>query len=116
MYPNLAGRYSAFSGIGFTWDCSQKPGERILVDTIRIHNEPIDLNRVYKVAVHSFAAQGGDGYECLKHCDRISNDNDKLNRQLVHDLLHINHYLLDSYIPKYPDRFTIIEKDGHKYL
>lgn len=62
MYPNLAGRYSAFSGIGFTWDCSQKPGERILVKTIRIQNQPIDLNHDYKVAVHSFAAQGGDGY------------------------------------------------------
>ena len=26
MYPNLAGRYMAFSGIGFTWDASKKPG------------------------------------------------------------------------------------------
>lgn len=26
MYPNLAGRYSDFSGIGFTWDASKKPG------------------------------------------------------------------------------------------
>ncbi len=102
MYPNLVGRYSAFSGIRFTWDCSQKPGERILMDTITIHNEPINLNRVCKVAVHSFAAQGGDGYQCLKHCDRISSDNDKLNRQLVRDLLHINHYLLYSYIPSTP--------------
>lgn len=116
MYPNLAGRYSAFSGIEFTWDCSRMPGERILVESIRIHSEPIDLDRVYKVAVHSFAAQGGDGYECFKSCERISSDNDKLNRQLVHDLLHINHYLLDSYTPKYPDRFTVIEKDGQKYL
>lgn len=37
MYPNLAGRYSAFSGIGFTWDASKKPGERVIVDSIRIH-------------------------------------------------------------------------------
>lgn len=26
MYPNLSGRYSDFSGIGFTWDASKKPG------------------------------------------------------------------------------------------
>lgn len=38
MYPNLAGRYSAFSGISFTWDASKKPGERVLVDTILVHN------------------------------------------------------------------------------
>jgi 5'-nucleotidase / UDP-sugar diphosphatase len=29
MYPNLAGRYCAFSGIGFTWDASLKPMHRI---------------------------------------------------------------------------------------
>lgn len=43
MYPNLAGRYSAYSGIGFTWDASQPPGKRVLVDTIRIHDKKIDL-------------------------------------------------------------------------
>jgi len=25
MYPNLAGRYSVFSGICFTWDCGKLP-------------------------------------------------------------------------------------------
>jgi hypothetical protein len=68
------------------------------------------------VAIHSFAGDGGDGYECFKQCELINNENDRYNRQLIHDLLHINHYLLDTYIPKYPGRFTIIEKDNHKYL
>lgn len=38
MYPNLAGRYSAFSGISFTWDGSKKPGERVIYDSIYIHD------------------------------------------------------------------------------
>jgi len=71
MYPNLAGRYSAFSGIGFTWDASKKPGERVLHETVKIHEKPIDLNRDYKVAVHSFAGAGGDGFECLKGCQTL---------------------------------------------
>jgi 5'-nucleotidase len=37
MYPNLAGRYSAFSGISFNWDASQKPGERVIVESIHVH-------------------------------------------------------------------------------
>lgn len=69
MFPNLAGRYSAFSGIAFTWDASKKPGERVLVDTIRIHEtEKINLERVYKVAIHDFTGDGGDGYDCFKQC------------------------------------------------
>lgn len=30
MYPNLAGRYSALSGLAFEWDCSLKPYERVI--------------------------------------------------------------------------------------
>lgn len=116
MYPNLAGRYMAFSGIGFTWDASKKPGERILPQTIKIHDEAIDLGRIYKVAMHKFVADGGDGYACLKSCKEIESEGDKYNRQLVHDLLHINRYLLDSYIPKYPARFKVIEYEGRDCL
>jgi 2',3'-cyclic-nucleotide 2'-phosphodiesterase (5'-nucleotidase family) len=117
MYPNLAGRYSAFSGISFKWDASKKPGSRVIVDSIHIHEtEKFNLDKIYKVAMHSFAGDGGDGYECLKQCKLIENDNDRLNRQIVHDLLHINRYLLDTYIPKYPNRFKIIEKENHQYL
>lgn len=42
MYPNLAGRYSALSGIKFTWDCSKPPLSRVLKDSICINEEPID--------------------------------------------------------------------------
>lgn len=117
MYPNLAGRYSAFSGISLTWDASKQPGSRIIVDSIHVHEkEKFNLDKIYKVAMHSFAADGGDGYECLKQCKLIENDNDRLNRQIMHDLLHINRYLLDTYIPKYPNRFKIIEKENYQYL
>ena len=116
MYPNLSGRYFVFSGISFTWDASKKPGHRIIVQTITIHDEVIDLNKSYRVALHSFVGRGGDGYECLKDCEQIVSDGDKYNRQLIHDLLNINHYLLDSYMPKYPNRFKIIEYEGRHCL
>jgi 2',3'-cyclic-nucleotide 2'-phosphodiesterase (5'-nucleotidase family) len=68
MYLNLAGRYSAFSGIEFIWDTSRRPGSRILVDTIILQDKKIDLNRIYKIAIHSFTGEGGDGFECFKQC------------------------------------------------
>jgi 2',3'-cyclic-nucleotide 2'-phosphodiesterase (5'-nucleotidase family) len=68
MYPNLAGRYSAFSGIEFTWDASRQPGSRILVDSITIQETKIELNKIYKVAIHSFTGKGGDGFDCFKQC------------------------------------------------
>ena len=74
------------------------------------------MDKVYKMAVHSFMGEGGDGYECLKGCEVHKSDGDKTNRQLIHDLLHINHYLLDSYIPKYPGRFKIIYHEEHPVL
>jgi 5'-nucleotidase len=72
MYPNLAGRYMAFSGIGFSWDASKKPMERVLPETIKIHEQPLQKERVYKVAMHSFVGDGGDGYACLKECAEIA--------------------------------------------
>ena len=66
--------------------------------------------------MHSFAGAGGDGYECFKKCEEIVRDGNKVNRQLIHDLLHVNHFLLDTYIPKYPGRFKIIEFEGRKML
>lgn len=37
MYPNLAGRYSALSGLAFEWDSSKKPFERVNNDSVRIN-------------------------------------------------------------------------------
>ena len=39
MYPNMAGRYSTFSGISFNWDASLPPMHRILKETIKVHGD-----------------------------------------------------------------------------
>lgn len=68
MYPNLSGRYCSVSGIEFTWDCSKKPNNRVLVETVKVNGAPVDLEKVYRVAVHSFSSKGGDGFVCFKNC------------------------------------------------
>lgn len=39
-----------------------------------------------------------------------------LNKHIIHELLTLNEDLIATYTPKYPNRFSIIENDGHKYL
>ena len=37
MYPNLAGRYSALSGLAFEWDSNKQPFERVNKESVMIN-------------------------------------------------------------------------------
>jgi 5'-nucleotidase/UDP-sugar diphosphatase len=56
------------SGIRFTFDADLPPGSRVLQDSVFINNKHLDLKKEYKVAMHSFTAKGGDGYDAVKDC------------------------------------------------
>ncbi len=116
MCPNLAGRYSALSGLAFEWDISKKPYERVCRDSVRINGEHIVEDKVYKVAMHSFMGLGGDGFECFKDSPMSETCIGILNKHILHELLTLNEDLINTYTPKYPHRFDIIEVDGHRFL
>ncbi|MCZ2822705.1 ExeM/NucH family extracellular endonuclease [Modestobacter sp. VKM Ac-2977] len=46
----------------WSYDPEAAPGERIIVDSIRVSGEPIDLDATYRVATNSFLASGGDNF------------------------------------------------------
>ncbi|MGY1750572.1 ExeM/NucH family extracellular endonuclease [Modestobacter sp. SYSU DS0511] len=46
----------------WSYDPEAPAGERIIVDSIRISGEPIDLDATYRVATNSFLASGGDNF------------------------------------------------------
>ncbi|MCZ2835960.1 ExeM/NucH family extracellular endonuclease [Modestobacter sp. VKM Ac-2985] len=46
----------------WSYDPEAAAGERIIVDSIRISGEPIDLDGTYRVATNSFLASGGDNF------------------------------------------------------
>ncbi|TQN43229.1 5'-nucleotidase [Blastococcus colisei] len=46
----------------WSYDPAAPAGERIIVDSIRISGEPIDLGATYRVATNSFLAAGGDNF------------------------------------------------------
>jgi 5'-nucleotidase len=59
-------------GFSYTWDASQPEGaapgtgQRIIVASMRLRGEPIDMNRSYRITVNNFMASGGDNYTVLR--------------------------------------------------
>jgi hypothetical protein len=58
--------------------------------------------------MHRFMSEGGDGYGCFKDCEMQEHYIEKINLQLIVDLINLNKYLLNSYLDKYPQRYVII--------
>ncbi|GGL63629.1 hypothetical protein GCM10011589_19760 [Modestobacter marinus] len=46
----------------WSYDPEAPPGERVIVDSIRVSGEPIVLDATYRVATNSFLASGGDNF------------------------------------------------------
>lgn len=59
------------SNVSYTWDNSQPEGapsgtgQRVLVSSIRINGQPIDLNKTYRVTATSYIAEGGDNMSTM---------------------------------------------------
>ncbi|RJX32030.1 MAG: bifunctional metallophosphatase/5'-nucleotidase [Oxalobacter sp.] len=56
------------SGFTYTWDASQPEGaapgqgRRVVADSLKLHGQPIDTFKTYRVTVNSFLAEGGDNF------------------------------------------------------
>ena len=72
--PNAGGRFPQVSGIAVEADVSRPPGSR--VTSMRVGGQPLDDERIYKVATIDFIARGGDGYITLRDARRILPDID----------------------------------------
>ena len=58
-----AGRFPQVSGISFAFDASAEPGKR--VSEVMVGDQPLDLDKVYRVATNDYMLSGGDGYAAL---------------------------------------------------
>lgn len=54
------------SGISYAWDPAAPVGERVNPASIRVGDQPLDLNGSYTVTVNSFLADGGDNFTVLR--------------------------------------------------
>lgn len=63
-YPALEGRFPQVSNITFTFDPSLPPMKRI-TGTVMIGDDPIDLEKDYKLVTRGYMARGKDGFDSL---------------------------------------------------
>ncbi|MBW1604306.1 bifunctional metallophosphatase/5'-nucleotidase [Streptomyces sp. JJ66] len=52
-------------GFTYTLDLTRTGADRVVADSVRLHGAPLAADRVYRVAVNSFLAGGGDGFPTL---------------------------------------------------
>jgi 5'-nucleotidase len=62
-YPALEGRFLQVSGIKFTFDPEKAPGERCF--DVLVQDEPLDLEKEYKVVTREYMVRGKDGFRSL---------------------------------------------------
>ncbi len=58
-----AGRFPHVSGMRFVYDPKRAAGSRVV--SVTVGGQPLDANRVYRVATNDFMLRGGDGYSAL---------------------------------------------------
>lgn len=52
-------------GFAYTLDLTRSGADRIVADSVTVNGEPLEQDRVYRVAVNSFLAGGGDGFATI---------------------------------------------------
>lgn len=66
---DTAGRFPQVSGLRYTYDAANEPGDR--VTEVTVGNAPLDLDKTYTVATNDYIYGGGDGYEALTRGNAI---------------------------------------------
>jgi 5'-nucleotidase len=49
-------------GFTYTLDNTKSGADKVVVDSIRLNGQPLDLSATYRVTVNNFLAGGGDNY------------------------------------------------------
>jgi 5'-nucleotidase len=53
------------AGFEYAWNPNAPPGARVVPGSARLDGEPLVPERLYRVTVNSFLADGGDGFSVL---------------------------------------------------
>lgn len=67
MPDGFAGSFLMVSGIRFEYDWKKTPR----VGNIWIGKSELDYHKQYTIAMTSYLARGGDGYEIFKPCEMV---------------------------------------------
>lgn len=64
-----AGRFPQIAGMTFVYDPAAPAGNRIV--EVTVGGEPLEEDKIYRVATNEYVAGGGDGYETMKNGDAL---------------------------------------------
>lgn len=63
LVPALEGRYPQVSNIQFKYNPDSTSGSRVL--WVKVHGQPLDLDKLYTMATRGYMGRGKDGYDSL---------------------------------------------------
>ena len=72
QWPKLEGRFPQVSGISFAFDGSKASGSRIDPQFIKIGDEYLHPDKVYRMVTKAYLANGKDGYDVLAKCKQVT--------------------------------------------
>jgi len=93
-YPAAAGGFLQVSGLEYTFDASKEAGSR--VTSVTIDGNPIEMDKVYKLAANDFLTGGGDMYTMLAECKEV---------------MRTKHFLRDSF-KEYLEELEVISPEA----
>ncbi|XP_048484185.1 mannosylglucosyl-3-phosphoglycerate phosphatase [Plutella xylostella] len=67
-YPSLEGRFVQVAGVSFAFDPSKPPGQRVAEEVVKIGDEYLVKDQLYRLAVKQYLYQGNDGFTMLPGC------------------------------------------------
>lgn len=72
--PVPAGRFPQVSGMKIVFDPKQPMRKRIV--SLEVAGKPVEVNKIYRVAILDFLARGGDDYATFRTAKRVTPDAD----------------------------------------
>lgn len=64
-----SGRFPQIAGMAFVYDPAAPAGNRII--EVTVGGEPLDEDKIYRVATNDYIANGGDDYESMRNADAL---------------------------------------------
>ncbi|XP_069183301.1 mannosylglucosyl-3-phosphoglycerate phosphatase isoform X2 [Procambarus clarkii] len=74
QYPKLEGRFPQVAGIQFVFDPDAEPGSRVIPDLVKVGDEYLNPDTVYRFVTKAYMHQGRDGYNVLIDCPILQDE------------------------------------------
>lgn len=73
-YPSLEGRFPQVGGISFAFDPSKPTGSRVPLQLVRVGDEYLQPDQLYRVAIKKYLYSGCDGFTMFPGCPVLVDD------------------------------------------